>query len=186
MAKKWQSRFIHSEKRIKKHFQRFLCDWENIEPPHGKKALNTQAKRDLAIGGYDKVRLWDSPAQGSTDSLMEFSNLFWSWSGPVRKVHFLSVLVRFPDRLVLVRRSLARDDVLWFIFFLVSSIGWTSTNNAWLAKSFEHLSSSVSRWASRRIWIFKNKRMVWRTFSKIYWSYWTMNRTCYLESYSKF
>ena len=56
MAKKWQSRFIHSEKRIKKHFQRFLCDWENIEPPHGKKALNTQAKRDLAIGGYDKVR----------------------------------------------------------------------------------------------------------------------------------
>ena len=55
MAKKWQSRFIHSEKRIKKHFQRFLCDWENIEPPHGKKALNTQAKRDLAIGGYDKV-----------------------------------------------------------------------------------------------------------------------------------
>ena len=54
-AKQWQSRFIHSEKRIKKHFARYLCDWDYIEPPHGKEALNNQAKKELAIGGYDKV-----------------------------------------------------------------------------------------------------------------------------------
>ena len=74
MAKKWQSRFIHSEKRIKKHFQRFLCDWENIEPPHGKKALNTQAKRDLAIGGYDKVRLEDRSRWSADLAVRRFLN----------------------------------------------------------------------------------------------------------------
>ena len=53
-AKKWQSRFIHSEKRIRKHFTRFVCDWDYIEPPHGSKALNAADKRAIAMGGYDK------------------------------------------------------------------------------------------------------------------------------------
>ena len=56
-AKKWNSRFIHSEKRIKKHFVRYVCDWDYIEPPHGEKAMNTEQKRAIALGGYDKVKL---------------------------------------------------------------------------------------------------------------------------------
>ena len=53
---KWpiESRFIHSEKRIKKHFMRYVCEWDYMEPPHGKEAMNTEQKRAIAMGGYDK------------------------------------------------------------------------------------------------------------------------------------
>lgn len=33
---------------------RYVCEWDYMEPPHGKEAMNTEQKRAIALGGYDK------------------------------------------------------------------------------------------------------------------------------------
>ena len=33
---------------------RYVCEWDYMEPPHGKEAMNTEQKRAIAMGGYDK------------------------------------------------------------------------------------------------------------------------------------
>ena len=34
---------------------RYVCEWDYMEPPHGKEAMNTEQKRAIAMGGYDKT-----------------------------------------------------------------------------------------------------------------------------------
>ncbi|CAG5109964.1 Oidioi.mRNA.OKI2018_I69.chr2.g4428.t1.cds [Oikopleura dioica] len=62
-SKKWDSRFVHSEKRIKRAFLEFVCEFDNTDLPHGKEAMNKEAKQNLAIGGYDKTRALTGLAQ---------------------------------------------------------------------------------------------------------------------------
>lgn len=35
-SKKWDSRFLHSEKRIKRAFLEFVCEFDDTDLPHGK------------------------------------------------------------------------------------------------------------------------------------------------------
>jgi len=38
-SKKWDSRFLHSEKRIKRAFLEFVCEFDDTDLPHGKVSM---------------------------------------------------------------------------------------------------------------------------------------------------
>ena len=46
---------------------RYVCEWDYMEPPHGKEAMNTEQKRAIAMGGYDKYPPLVGLAQVSND-----------------------------------------------------------------------------------------------------------------------